>query len=180
MCRLREDRMREDERPDGLKPKKSFECAICGKPSHSALVNVGAFCSELCKRELMKRDEEEKEKLLAEPVDLVPDEFDLEAFDRYSLKVALHMIRTLPPKEKLRWKKNMPLLLVPDELALAIKEKAIPHIPLDYVSSMDAEGHERMFHGGTFVFKKKVPKAVILEAFIKGHVFKRPPEAGDA
>lgn len=171
--------MREDDKPGDLKPKKSFECAICGKPAHSALVNVGAFCSELCKRELMKRDEEEKVKLLAEPVDLIPDEFDLEAFDRYSLKVALHMIRTLPPKEKLRWRKNMPLLLVPDELALAIKEKAIPHIPLDYISSMEAEGHMRMFHGGTFCFKKKVPKAVVLEAFIKGHVFKRPPEAGD-
>lgn len=177
MC---EARMGKDDGADGLKPKKNWECAICGKPSHSALMNVGAYCSELCKRELMKRDEEEKEKLLAEPVEQVPDEFDLEAFDRYSLKVALHMIRTLPPKEKLRWKKNMPLLLVPDELALAIKEKAIPHIPLDYVSSMEAEGHMRMFHGGTFMFKKKVPKEVVLEAFIKGHVFKRPPESGDA
>jgi hypothetical protein len=164
---------------EGLVPKKSWECAVCGKPSHSALMHVGPYCSELCKRELMKRDEEEKEKLLAEPVDVIPDELDLADFERYTLKTALHMIKTLPPKEKIRWKKNMPLLLVPAELAMAIKEKAIPHIPLDYISSMEAEGHERFFHGGTYQFKKKVPKEVVLNALIKGGVFKRPPEAGD-
>jgi hypothetical protein len=158
---------------------KGFKCAICGKPSDTALLRVGAFCSEPCKRELMKRDEEKKECLLSEDVTVMPDEFDVEAFDRYALKTALHMIRALKPMEKRRWMKNSPILLVPDELALAIKEKAIPHIPLDFISSMDAEGHEKLFHGGTFQFKKKVPKAVVLESFIKGHVFKRPPEKGD-
>jgi len=158
---------------------KGFECVICGKPSKKALLRVGAFCSEVCKRELMRRDEEEKEKLLAEEVNVVPDEFDLAAFERYALKVALHMIKTLPPSEKRRWQKKTPILLVPDELAMAIKEKAIPHIPLDYVSSMEAEGREKLYHGGIYQFKKKVPKEVVLEAFIKGHVFKRPPEKGD-
>lgn len=156
-----------------------FKCAVCGKAANKALLRVGAFCSEPCKRELMRRDEEEKEKLLAEDVTVMPDEFDLAAFDRYALKTALHMIKELPPKEKRRWQKNMPILLVPDELALAIKEKAIPHIPLDFVSSMEAEGHDKLFHGGTFMFKKAVPKEVILNAFVKGHVFKRPPEKGD-
>lgn len=156
-----------------------FNCAVCDKPATKALMRVGAFCSEQCKRILMKKDEEAKAVLLAEPIDEMPDEFDVPAFDRYSLKVALHMIRSLPPPEKAKWAKKTPILLVPDELAMAIKEKAIPHIPLDFISSMEAEGHERLFHGGVYQFKKKVPKAVILEAMIRGHVFKRPPEKGD-
>jgi hypothetical protein len=158
---------------------KGFECAVCGKPSESALLRVGAFCSEPCKRELMRLDEEKKECLLSEDVTVMPDEFDVAAFDRYALKTALHMIRALKPMEKRRWMKNSPILLVPDELAMAIKEKAIRHIPLDFISSMEAEGHERLFHGGTFQFKKKVPKEVVIEAFIRGHVYKRPPEKGD-
>jgi hypothetical protein len=127
----------------------------------------------------MKRNEAEVAELLAEPVDEAPDEFDLPAFERYSLKMAVHMIKGLPPLEKARWAKKMPMLLIPAVLSDEIKAKVIPHIPLDFVSSLEAKGHERLFQDGVYQFKKKVPKAVIVEALIKGHVFKRPPEKGD-
>lgn len=156
-----------------------FNCAICGKPAKSALLRVGAFCSEPCKKQLMKQDEERKAELLAEPVNMMPDEFDLPAFERYILKVALHMIRDLTPVQRAKWAKKTPMLLVADELSMAIKEKVIPYIALDYISAMEATGHERMFHGGTYQFKKKVPKEKILEALIQGHVFKRPPESDE-
>jgi hypothetical protein len=171
--------MGNDVADEGLKPKKSLECAICGKPSHSALMHVGAYCSNPCKKELMARDVKECEALLAEPVDVMPEEFDLPAFERYALKVAVHMIATLPPVEKARWVKKMPMLLVPGNLADEIKAKSIPHIPLDFVSALEANGHERFFYSGTYQFKKSVPKEVIIKAMVEGRVFRRPPEKED-
>lgn len=155
------------------------KCAVCGKSSLSALVGVGFFCSKPCRKILMARDEEEMKKLLEEHIAEIPEKLDVPAFERYALKAAVHMLHTLPPMEKIRWRRDMPLLLIPRELSLAIKEKAIPHIPLDYVSALEAQGHERFLHGGTYQFKKPVPKEIILKAFIDGGVFKKNPEEGD-
>jgi len=70
--------------------------------------------------------------------------------------------------------KTNPVALVPEDLALEIKERVLQFVPLYYVSSMDAKGHERIFYGGTFEFKCKVPKKVILNALVKAKVFKGP------
>lgn len=157
----------------------SFECAICKKPCVNALLGLGGYCSKEHKETLMALDREHKETLLAEPVNECPDELDLPQFERFILKIALHMLKTCPPKVKKMWMKNSPLMLVPDQLALDIKDKVLNHFPLDYVSSMEAKGRERLYDKGTYQFKKKVPKQVVIEALIKAHVFKRAPDAGD-
>lgn len=156
------------------------KCAICGAKAKAAFARVGAFCSELCKRELMERDEKRKAELLAEPVDQVPDEFDVPAFERYVLKVALHMIKTLPPATKAKWLKKSPMLLVSDELAMEIKGKVLLSIPQDYAEVTYEREGKKILMDPTYLFKKKVPKDVILGAMVKSKVFKRPPESGDA
>jgi hypothetical protein len=174
--RLREGRMRDD---DAGEKSGEFKCAVCGKPAKSALVRVGAFCSELCKRELMERDEKKKSELLGEAVDVMPDEFDLEAFERYVLKSALHFLKELPPMMRAKWMKKHPLMLVPEEFADQVKGRVLMNLPNDYVSVMHAEKGGKLLMDGNYQFKKKVPKAVMIDALIKAKMFKRPPEAGD-
>lgn len=157
-----------------------FKCAICGKPAKSALVRVGAFCSEVCKRALMEKDEENKAALLAESVDVMPDEFDLEAFERYVLKSSLHFLKELPPVTRAKWMKKHPLMLVPEEFADQIKGRVLMNLTNDYVSVMHEEKGSKILMDGRYQFKKKVPKAIMIDALIKAKMFKRPPEAGDA
>ncbi len=155
------------------------KCAICGKPAKQALVGLGWFCSAACKQKLIDEDKAYKEELLAEGVEVMPDEFDLQTFERYMLKVSLHFLKTLPTDMRKKWMKKCPLMLSPDDLCLELKDRVLKQMPLNYVSSMDAEGHVRLFHGGTYMFKRKVPKNVIVDAMTKAKVFKRAPEKGD-
>lgn len=151
---------------------QAWQCDICGKESFDALVGVGAYCSRACKKELIKRAKEEEAELLAEPIEEAPELFDIQAFERFILKIALHMIRDLPKNVRADWKKNNSPMLSASNLALEIKERTIKHIPLFYISFMQAEGREKLFYGGSFEFKAKVPKKVILEALVKAKVFK--------
>lgn len=168
--------MRDD---DAGKASGEFKCAICGKAAKSALVRIGAFCSELCKRELMERDEKKKAELLAEPVDVMPDEFDLESFERYVLKSCLHFLKELPPAIQMKWKRKHPLMLVPEEFADQMKGRVLLNLPNDYVSVIHEEKGSKILMDGRYQFKKKVPKAVMVDALIKARLFKRPPEVGD-
>lgn len=165
-----------DERDESKDPTA---CAVCGKPSRHGLVGLGWYCSDPCKLKLIEDDKKYKEELLAEGVEVMPDEFDLPAFERYMLKVSLHFLKTLPSATRQKWMKKNPLMLSPDDLCLELKDRALRHIPLNYVSSMDSEGHVRMFHGGTYMFKRKIPKDVVVKALQDSKVFKRAPEKGD-
>lgn len=151
---------------------ESFTCAICGKPATEGLVGVGAFCSGHCRVKLIAKAMGEEKELLNEPLDVMPDEFDVAAFDRFMLKLSLHMIRDLPPKIRAKWRKETPFMLSAMNLSLEIKGRVLKHVPLFYVSAVDAEGREKMFYSATFMFKAKVPKRVILDALVKSKVFK--------
>lgn len=154
---------------------QAWNCDICGKESFDALVGLGAYCSRQCKRELVKRAKEEEAELLAESVQEAPELFDLPAFERFILKIALHMIRDLPKNVRADWQKNNPPMLSAPNLALEIKERTIKYIPLFYISFMEAEGREKLFYGGSFEFKAKVPQKVIWEALVKAKVLKPKP-----
>lgn len=155
---------------------KSWKCDICGKQAAEGIVGVGAFCSGRCRNRLVKKAMEHEKELLNEPLDQMPDEFDVAAFERFMMKLALHMIRDLPPKVRAKW---TPLMLSASNLSLEIKGRVLKHVPLYYVSAVDAEGHAKMFYSATFMFKAKVPKRVILDALVKAKVFKGKQEPGD-
>jgi hypothetical protein len=145
-------------------------CAMCKEPSRRQIRGVGYYCSRACMRKLEAMWKEHKTTLLDEPIALIPDEFDKTAFERYVLKTALHMIRSLPPGEMKRWRKNNPDGLVPEVLAIQIKASALKELPEGY---LEREGKD------DYKFLKVVPKQVLMDAMVAGRVFKRPPETGD-
>ncbi len=127
----------------------------------------------------MEKDEANKAALLAESVDVMPEEFDLEAFERYILKSALHFLSTMSPMLRAKWMKKHPLMLVPEEFADQVKGRVLMNLPNDYVSVLHEEKGSKILMDGRYQFKKKVPKSVMIDALIKAKMFKRPPEAGD-
>jgi hypothetical protein len=141
-----------------------MECGICGKKTDTALMHAGPYCSPKHERMLRARRTALHDQLLAEPDFSLPDELDLPAFERFSLKVALKSLQTLCPKHRAEIEERMPLLLVPEEMALKVKEEILQHIPDEYVELQEARGHERLFHGGTFSFKRNIPAQVIIDA----------------
>jgi len=159
------------------KVKAAWTCDICGKPASEGLLGVGAFCSAKCKMTLIKQARDLEKELLDEPLEKMPDEFDVTAFDRFMYKLSLHMLRDQPPNVRAAMAKNNPIMLSAPNLSLEIKDRVLKYVPLFYVSSMNAEGHARVFYGGTFEFKCKVPKQVILDALVKAKVFKGKPQA---
>lgn len=154
----------------------AWACDICGKPASEGLLGVGAFCSAKCKLTLIRQAREHEQELLDEPLEKMPDEFDVPAFDRFMYKLALHMLRSQPPNVRAAMVKNNPIMLSAPNLSLEIKDRVLKHVPLFYVSSMDAEGHARVFYGGTFEFKCKVPKKVVWDALVKAKVMKAKSE----
>jgi len=159
------------------KKANAWECDICGKPASEGLLGVGAFCSARCKMTLIKQATELEKELLDESMEKMPEEFDVAAFDRFMLKLALHTLRDMPHNVRRAWEKNCPIMLSAPNFSLEIKDRVLNYIPLFYVSSMNAEGHERVFYGGTFMFKAKVPKKVLLDALLKSKMMKPKGEA---
>lgn len=145
-----------------------MKCSTCGKAitSGRGYPGVGIACSAKCfkalKAEIKKRDDE----LLAEDL-TVPEELDGPGFERFVLKFTLHLLRDLPPKSRANLKRVCPLLLIPEQMALEIKEKVLRHLPLYYVSSIEAEGFESWECKGRYQFKCKVPAKVMVNAFEK-------------
>jgi hypothetical protein len=125
----------------------------------------GDFCNE-CVKGSDDRGRKLHAELLEEPVLSMPPFLDLEAFERLMLKFTLHYLRSMPDGERQRLRGTLPVLLQPAKMVLHLKDLVVDQMPLNYVSSMNAEGHERMFHGATYQFKRLVPDTVIVEALV--------------
>lgn len=150
-----------------------MNCDICGKEANTAFMHGGVYCNEKHAKMLMARRTALHDQLLAEPDFSLPETLDLPAFERFSLKVALKSLRTLCDKHRAKIEKMMPMLLIPEEMALKVKEEILQHIPSEYVELYEARGHERLFHGGTFSFKKDIPAQVIIDALAQTSFVKR-------
>jgi hypothetical protein len=152
-----------------------FTCDVCNKETNTGhgIPGTGMACSPKCAKVLQKKRLAFHEKLLSEELGECPDKLDVPAFERFALKFALQFLRGISDKDRKRLMKNCPLVLMPEEMALEVKEKVLRHIPLYYVSSMEARGHERLFHSGTYGFKCKVPQKVVMDAFFKAELLKK-------
>jgi hypothetical protein len=125
----------------------------------------GDFCSS-CIKGSDERGRQYFDELLAEDVLSMPPMLKLEDFERLMMKFTLHYLRSMPEGEKQRLRGTMPILLQPMKMSLHLKDLVIEQIPLNYVSSMNAEGIDRAFHGATYQFKRLVPDTVIIKALI--------------
>jgi len=125
----------------------------------------GDFCRE-CINGSDDRGRKLFDELLAEPVMSMPPLMKLEDFERMMLKFTLHYLRSMPDGEKQRLRGTLPMLLQPMKMVLHLKDLVVDQMPLNYVSSMNAEGRDRLFHGATYQFKRLVPDTVIIKALV--------------
>lgn len=148
-------------------------CSICRKDvcAGKIIPHWGFGCSEECLKIIHeKRDkvvQELKDEIL---VDNIPERLDLEAFERFMLKVAIHYITDMPAKVKKQFEKKAPLLLRPEELALEFKDKVLKFIPSGFFSSKEARGHARLFFSGTYTMENNIPRKVLFKALKEARI----------
>lgn len=132
----------------------------------ASVTGYGIICPK-CLPGLSDREEALYLELTLEDPMSMPPFLDVDAFERFILKFSLHYLVKLPLKHLRHLRQSRPILLRPRMMALYLKEKVTDLLPLYYVSSMNAEGKDALFHGGTYEFKKAVPDSVVLEALRK-------------
>lgn len=123
----------------------------------------GAFCNE-CVKGSDDRERKLYAELFQEDPLAMPPLLKLEDFERFMLKFSLRYIEQMPAGERQRVRGTVPQLLKPFVMSLYLKDMVIDKMPLDYVSSLNAEGLSQMFYSAVYQFKKPVPERVVLKA----------------
>lgn len=149
---------------------RSMNCEICNAPASQGLLGLGFYCSDAHKAELLAQQKAQFDELRAESVNEMPEQFETEDFERWTLKFAVHFLDGLSEQNRAFLRKNNPMMLQADQLALEFKDRIICHLHKAYVSETRARGHERMFHGGTYCFRQPVPAEKIVEAARKAQL----------
>jgi hypothetical protein len=150
----------------------SFVCDNCGKEALEGYVGIGAFCSDTCNRRLMIQESSLQRELLLEHVDDIPEDLDLQAFERFVYKLALHALRDMPKTVRKRISKERPILLRPDELSMVYKATILKHVPGCHIKFKKSRGNRRYYYGGTCEILFPIPRTRILRAVFKTGILK--------
>ena len=137
----------------------------------------GSYCDE-CVRGSDERAKKLYAELQAEDPMSMPPMLAVADFERFVLKFAIGYIEKMPAGDKQRLRGTTPMLLQPYQMALHLKDLIVEQIPLNYVSSMNVDGPDRMLYGGTYQFKRLVPDNVIVKAMEKAGLL-RIGESGE-
>jgi len=143
-----------------------IKCQVCGKKLKRAkgVPGHGWACPKGCVEKLLAKREVYHKELLDEGLLEMPDRLKLVDFERFALKYALHVLRELSGEERELVRQKMPTMLVPEELALDIKDKLLRHISSGFFVAEEARGHARLFHGGTYKLENPIPAKVMIRA----------------
>lgn len=148
-----------------------MKCDVCNaEVSKGFLHSNGNSCSEDCSQILQGRRKAILDELRAEPIGQMPDKLDTMDFERFTLKFSVHFLDALKPKDRNKLKRNNPMMLLPEQFALEVKDQILRHIKPCYVSETEARGHERMFHGGSYCFRQPVPSEHVVDAMRKANL----------
>lgn len=123
----------------------------------------GSYC-DTCVKGSDDRARKLYAELLAEEPLAMPELLKLEDFERFMLKFSLRYIEAMPAGDKQRLRGETPQLLKPFVMSMHLKDLVVDKMPLNYVSSLDAEGLGKMFYGAVYQFKRPVPRSVVLKA----------------
>ena len=94
-----------------------------------------------------------------------PNRLDMYEFERLVLQVCYLYLAKREFRDSMREKGVNPLLFIPSQLSLAVKEQIIDHLPRSLISTQVNSGLDRWTSGGSFTFKNgTLPKAVALSA----------------
>ena len=143
-----------------------MKCELCDREVDSIFIvwGFGVVCSKACSRKARRRVKDDQQKLLEEAWDDMPEQLETADFERWTLKFAVHFLDALGESEREQFRENSPMLLVPDQFALAVKKAILEKLHPSYVSSVEHYGVERLFTAGTYCFRQPVPREIILEA----------------
>ena len=157
-----------------------LKCSVCGKKIVGKFVD-GMFgvhhpgCND-------KAMEEEKENLqFARELDIrdLPAKIGIEDFETLVFSVSVQFIDLLTEakddknhqyhKDSLKIQGSAEHLMYPPFMASEIKGQILPYLT-DYVQIKRAEGHERIFYDGSYVWPNPVPLGDVLKAFNKAGI----------
>ena len=93
-----------------------------------------------------------------------PDDMDARDFDRMTLQVAMIYLQQPEFRKNMSTHKVNPLMYIPDQFALSIKEQIINTLPTNVVSTSVNSGIDRWSSGGTYcLVNDTIPKALVLD-----------------
>ena len=93
-----------------------------------------------------------------------PDDMEMYDFERMVLQVCYMYLANDAFRANMKKHEVNPLMYVPSQFALAIKEQIIDVLPRSMVKTAVNSGMERWHSGGSFYFvNDTIPKAVVLE-----------------
>lgn len=146
-----------------------MKCDICGTETNSATVVflVGYACSEDCAQIAQGRRKARHDELAAEPLALMPDALTTHDFERWALKLAVHIIRGLPEDKRHEIEDANPIMLTPEVLSLDLKDQILRYVPRAYYSEAKTP---RGIADAEFMFRQPVPRAVITLAAQKAGI----------
>jgi hypothetical protein len=147
-----------------------MHCAICGQECNNAFLRLGGYCCEKHRQEVLKRHRDLVEELAGEDVRQMPDVFHLPDFERFALKLAVHLLLGMSEGLRQLYRQRAPNLLDPLEMALELKECILRQLPASHVHLEDATGLAVLFHDGTYRFLQPVPDHLVVEAIRKARL----------
>ena len=146
-----------------------MKCELCKRKVSRmyGVPGVGMVCKKCSKKAVEKRKRLNRT-LLKEDLGKMPERLDARDFDRWALKLAIKTIDGLSDAQREEAAKKAPLLLIPEEYALDIKERVLNAVIAEYreryIVMERTKGYARWSAGGTYRFKGDIPKLVVLNA----------------
>jgi len=147
-----------------------MKCAIFGTDCHEAYLNLGDFCGEEHRLEVLRRHHAYLEELRQEEPLRMPGAFSVPDFDRFSMKLAVFLLDRISAEVRELFRQKAPSLLEPVAMALELKERILRQLPDSHVELEEAVGFARLFRGGTYRFRQPVPAALVVEAIRKAQL----------
>jgi hypothetical protein len=140
------------------------KCAICGTDCREAYLNLGAYCGEEHRREILRRHRLYLDELRREDPLKAPEAFTVPDFDRFALKLAVFLLDRISPQVRELFRQQAPSLLEPVAMSLELKERILRQLPPSHVVLEEATGLALLFRSGTYAFRVPVPAALVFEA----------------
>jgi hypothetical protein len=142
-----------------------MKCDKCKRETEKAfLVSEGSVCPDCCE-EIVKRGNSLVEELANEPLDQAPEEMDVAAFHRWTLKLAVQTLQALSPTLRARMLKRNPVMLYPYDLACHLNG-----LILDCMSRDEFKSRKTGQRKGQFWFGKRVKFASVKRAAFEARV----------
>ena len=161
---------------DNGEEKKEF-CVVCGKELdyEVGIIQgaVGKFHKE-CKGGASKLYTDKIDEARSLDIRDLPNRIDIKMFEQLIFSVAVAFVDILKEAlkdpdhechdEAVHIEENQRFLLDPSMMGQELKGRVLPHLS-EWVDMEYAEGHDRLFHDGTYRWNKPVPLGDILKAF---------------